>query len=441
MDLLTTDFDGDPLGSWAVSTRGHPVRYERAPCNHLQRVIVGGMANPSDDQRAYRLTGIDMVRGLVIVIMALDHVRDFFFAGGMQDPTKDPAVGLPLFATRWITHFCAPVFVILAGTSAGLMRARKTATELCAFLLKRGLWLVAVEIFVISTGFTFAPLGLAAMNGKILVLMQVIWAIGASMIVLAFVQLLGRQVTFALGAIIVTCHNALDWFWPVTSSRDHGLPMWTALHSQMSLDVGPWHFVFAYPLLPWIGLMMVGFGAAQLFELHQKKRDEALRAIGVALTLVFLVLRAVDSYGDPNHWQRQPTGFISTVIDFLNTTKYPPSLLYACMTIGPAAILCSYADGLRGRTKDVLVTFGRVPFVFYVAHFYLIHGLSVLLGTVQGFGPRPFFAIFFLYPKGYGISLPGVYAVWAVVVAVLYPLCKWMAGVKSRRKDFWLSYL
>ncbi len=393
------------------------------------------------DLRAYRLTSLDMVRGLVVVIMALDHTRDFFLAGAMQDPTKDPNVGLPLFLTRWVTHFCAPVFVVSAGVSAGLMTKRRSPTELAAFLTKRGLWLVFVEIAIISTGFTFAPLGIPQMGGKILVPMQVIWAIGASMLVLSVVQLLGRRATLFIGIAIVLGHNALDWVWPVTTAQTPNLPLWVALHSQVGRVVGPWRFVFAYPLLPWVGLMLTGFGASAIFELEPKARDRRLLRIGTWLVAAFVVLRSLDAYGDMNHWEVQQRGLVTTVIDFLNTTKYPPSLQYALMTIGPATILCAYADRIHGRVKDALVIFGRVPFAFYVAHFYLLHGLTVVLGTTQGFAPGQFFTIFFLYPKGYGTSLLGVYGVWAFVIAVLFPFCRWMAGVKARRKDFWLSYL
>jgi uncharacterized membrane protein len=399
------------------------------------------MTGPATDRRAYRLTSLDMVRGLVVVIMALDHVRDYFLAGAMQDPMKDPNVGVPLFFTRWITHFCAPVFVMSAGVSAGLMTKRRSPGELMGFLAKRGLWLLFVEFLIISTAFTFSPLGIAQMGGKILIPMQVIWAIGASMLVLSVVQLLGRRATLVIGIAIVLGHNTLDWFWPVTSMQTPGVPLWVGLHSSMSRIVGPWRFVVAYPILPWIGVMLTGFGASGIFELEPKARDQRLLRIGLRMVAAFIVLRAVDLYGDANHWQVQLNGVIPTVLDFLNTTKYPPSLLYVLMTIGPATILCSFADRLTGRVKDALVMFGRVPFAFYVAHFYLIHALCVLLGVTQGFAPAELCTVMFLLPKGYGTSLLGVYGVWALVLALLFPFCRWVAGVKARRTDAWLSYL
>src|SRR5512143_636563 len=223
------------------------------------------MVTTTGDVRAYRLSGIDMLRGLAIVVMALDHVRDFFLTGAVLDPMGDPNIPPALFATRWITHFCAPVFVLLAGTSAGLMAARKTPSELGRFLLTRGLWLIVVEWFVISTAFTFAPGGLAEYGQLVLVPMQVIWAIGASMVVLAAAQFLGRGACLAIGLTIVCGHNLLDGTWPTVGMFEQGAPVWVALHSQMAAAVGPFMFIFIYPLLPWGGLMLIGYGSARVF--------------------------------------------------------------------------------------------------------------------------------------------------------------------------------
>jgi len=383
-----------------------------------------------------------MVRGLVIVIMAIDHVRDMFMVAADQDPMTNPNVTLGLFATRWITHFCAPVFVFLAGTSAGLMSARKTAAHLTRFLLTRGLWLIFVECAVISMSVTFAPTGITELGGAILIVMQVIWAIGASMIVLSGLQHLGRPACFAIGVAVLVSHNLLDSVWPVTGNPFvQQWPFWVALHAQMGHRLGPILLVFIYPLLPWVGVMLVGFGTSSVFELPPESRNQALFRAGLALTTAFIVVRAVDIYGDPNSWQRQPGGLTATVIDFINTTKYPPSLDFLLMTLGPAAMLCAYADRLRGWLKDTLIMFGRVPFAFYVAHFVLIHILNICLGVIQGFSVRQMMTAFLFYPKGYGISLTGVYAAWLLVVAVLYPFCRWVAAVKARRQDWWLSYV
>jgi uncharacterized membrane protein len=390
--------------------------------------------------RSYRLANIDMLRGLVIVIMALDHVRDFFNVGGETDPMANPNVGAALFFTRWITHFCAPVFVFLAGTSAGLMTARKTPTALGTFLLQRGLWLIFVECFVVATAWSFAPTGVEQLGGRIGIVLQVIWAIGASMIVLAGAQFLGQRICLLLGMAIVVGHNVLDATWPVTGGVfDASQPWWVLWHAQMSTPTGPLLLVFVYPLLPWIGVMLLGFGTAPLFQLAPRQRDARLLAWGLAATAVFVAVRGIGIYGEPNPWQ-QHDGVTSTVIDFLNVTKYPPSLLYLLMTLGPAAILCAFTDRVWDSIRRPLMVFGRAPFAFYVAHLYLIHTLAVVFGVTQGFNARDFLTYSFFFPTGYGVGLPATYAVWLVVVVALYPLCRWVSAVKARRQDWWLSY-
>src|SRR5262245_29821968 len=392
-------------------------------------------------QRAYRLTSMDMLRGLVIVIMALDHVRDFFFAGALQDPTTDPNVTAVMFATRWITHFCAPVFVLLAGTSAGLMASRKTSSEVGRLLFTRDVWLIFVEMFIVATASTFSPWGIAELGGLIVLPMQVIWAIGLSMVVLAGLQRFGRTACLTMGLVIVSAHNLLDPIWPATQLLDQQWPAWTALHSQMSVHLGPFLLVFIYPVLAWVGVMLLGFGIAGIFELPPARRNACLIRAGLALTVAFLLLRAIQIYGDPNPWQLQPAGMTATIIDFFNTTKYPPSLMFLLMTLGPASVFCGIADRFTGGFKGTLVTYGRAPFAFYVAHVFLIHTFSVLLGLAQGFKLRQMMNVFLFYPKGYGVELPGVYLVWALVVVLLYPLCRWISEVKARRKDWWLSYV
>jgi uncharacterized membrane protein len=395
---------------------------------------------PGSDARNYRLTSIDALRGLVIIIMVLDHVRDFFFAGVTQDFMNDPGVSPALFFTRWITHFCAPVFVFLAGTSAGLMVLRRSPVELGKLLLTRGLWLIFIEWFVIAAGFSFAPLGSTQLGGKTFVLLQVIWAIGASMVVLAACQFLGRKVCLLLGASILLLHNALDFVWPTADSFAPGMaPLWVALHARMRGAVGPFFVVFSYPVIPWIGVMLLGFGASPLFERRELLADR-LKVASVALLCGFLLLRCFDVYGDPNpwDWQSNPS---RTLMDYLNTTKYPPSLAYLLMTLGPAAAVCAFAEGWSGRVKEVLVTFGRVPFAFYVMHFFLIHALSVLCGVMQGFPASDFFTVYFFYPKGYGLPLWGVYVVWVSVLLIAWPWVRFMAALKSRSRAWWLTYV
>jgi uncharacterized membrane protein len=387
------------------------------------------------------MSSLDMLRGLVIVIMALDHVRDHVMIGSVQDPTADPATGPLLFATRWITHFCAPTFVFLAGASAGLMASRKMPSELASFLLTRGLWLIAVDAFVISTLYSFSPTGMAGLGGRTYVGLQVLWSLGASMVVLAGAQFSGRRACLAIGAAIVLGHNLLDPIWPAASTTGTTGPLWVVLHARQLYEVGPLSIYFVYPLLPWIGVMLLGYGAAGLFERPAKQRNARLLRIGIGLTVAFILIRALNAYGDPRPWQVNPGRTAASVMSFLATTKYPPSLLYILMTLGPAAIACSFADRLRGPVKDALVTLGRAPLAFYVAHFFLIHSLALLLGIAQGFSPQQFLTTYRFFPEGFGVGLPGVYLIWLTVVALVYPLCRWVAAVKARRQDWWLSYV
>lgn len=398
-------------------------------------------AAPLSDRRAYRMTSIDILRGLVIVVMALDHVRDYVMAGSMQDPITDPATGPVLFVTRWITHFCAPAFVFLAGTSAGLMALRKSRSELAQFLVVRGLWLVVLEVFVISTAASFAPTGIAELGGRNYVGLQVIWAIGASMVALGGAQYLGVRACFVIGAAIVLGHNLLDAVWPAASTTGNTGPLWVVLHARQAYEVGPFWVYFSYPLLPWIGVMFLGYASAGLFEGPARLRDLRLARIGTALTLGFVLLRAFDIYGDPHRWHVHPSDLAAAVMSFLATTKYPPSLSYLLMTLGPAAIVCACSERLHRRVRDVLLTFGRAPLAFYVAHLYLIHAAAILLGVAQGFAAQQFLTQYRYFPKGYGVTLVAVYVIWIVVVAALYPLCRWVAAVKARRRDWWLSYI
>src|SRR5262245_54752726 len=398
-------------------------------------------AASASDRRAYRMSALDILRGLVIVVMALDHVRDFFMIAATQDPTSDPNVGPLLFATRWITHFCAPTFVFLAGTSAGLMARRRSPAELASFLLTRGLWLIVLEVLVISTATSFAPTGVDGFGGRIYIHLQVIWVIGASMMILAGAQFLGRHACLVIGAAIVLGHNLLDGIWPAAMTNASTAPLWAALHARQFYDVGPFAIYFNYSLLPWLGVMFLGYGSAGLFELPPKQRDQWLLRIGVSLVIAFILLRALNVYGDPRPWEVRANGTVSTIMSFLATTKYPPSLLYLLMTLGPGAILCAFADRFRGPIKDAFVTLGRAPLAFYVPHFYLIHVGAILLGVTQGFAAEQFLTPYRFFPKGYGVSLLGVYAIWITLVLILYPFCRWVAAVKARRQDWWLSYV
>jgi len=250
-------------------------------------------AAAAPDRRAYRMSSLDMLRGLVIVVMALDHARDFFMTAAVQDPTADPTSGPLLFATRWITHFCAPTFVFLAGTSAGLMASRKTPAELGSFLLTRGLWLLVLEVLVISTAASFSPTGVDGFGGRTYVNLQVIWVIGASMVMLAGAQFLGRRACLVIGAAILLGHNLLDPVWPASMTSGSTAPLWAAFHSRQLYDVGAFAIYFNYPLLPWIGVMFLGFGAAGLFELPARQRDQWLLRIGAGMVVAFILIRAL----------------------------------------------------------------------------------------------------------------------------------------------------
>jgi len=261
------------------------------------------------------------------------------------------------------------------------------------------------------------------------------------MVVLAFVQLLGRTVCLTLGAVIVLGHNALDSIWPASQGlMDASPPLWAALHVQMSKAIGPFHFLFLYPLLPWIGVMLLGFAAAVLFERSPSERNRLLLQWGFGISALFVALRLIDGYGEPNHWQAQASG-VATLIDFLNTTKYPPSLLFLLMTLGPAAIFCAFAERWRNWLKDALVTYGRVPFAFYIVHWFVMHSLCLVLAAIQGVPVTAVMDVPGGYPPEYGLPLPGVYLVWLLVVVVLYPWVRFMTGVKTRSRAWWLSYV
>jgi uncharacterized membrane protein len=373
---------------------------------------------------ATRLVAVDVVRGAVMVVMALDHVRDFF-SDARFDPTDLARATPALFLTRWVTHFCAPLFVLLAGTSAWLHGARGLAPrELARFLLLRGLWLVALEVTVVRLGWTFN-------FDYSLIIGQVIWAIGWSMVALAGLVFLPVPAVAAVGLALVAGHNLLD-------GVGSGSGIWMVLHVPGRVAITPGMTLFvAYPLLPWIGVMAAGYALGPWLARPRAERRRGLLALGLASTLAFVVLRATSLYGDPRPW----TG--GGVLAFLNTTKYPPSLQFLLMTIGPGLLLLGLADREAGPAAGLLATFGRVPLFYYVLHLYLIHALAVAATLAVGGPVDALFSTLFMIggPPGYGWSLGVVYAVWLGVVLALLPPCRWFADVKRRRSDPWLSYL
>lgn len=396
--------------------------------------------NQAVDVRSYRMTNIDMMRGLVIIIMALDHVRDYFHYAGSGANLDDPTIGAGFYFMRWITHFCAPVFVLLAGTSIGLMEQRRSKKELSKFLLKRGLWLIFVEIALISTAFTFSW-GEPNFDGSIIAFLQVIWALGVSMLILSVAIYLGARNCFILGAIILIGQEFVLPLLPSGTVFTGDNPAWITLYTLGSFKAGPFYAVVPYTPIQWSAIMMIGYGTMSIFQKEPTERDELLRKIGISFIVAFFVIRVSDLFGDPNHWQMQELGMLATTFDFFNVTKYPPSLLFFMITIGIMSIICSYADQMQGWLKDTLVMFGRVPFAFYVGHFYLIHVLSIGFGVFQGFEVEQLRRMFIFYPEGYGTGLLGIYIGWFVVIAIMYPFCKWMYNIKRNRKNWWLSYL
>jgi uncharacterized membrane protein len=385
------------------------------------------VAVPTPTRR--RLDHVDLLRGLVMVIMVLDHVRAYF-TNAHFDPTDLTRTDLALFGTRWITHYCAPVFVFLAGASAWIAGTRRTTGELSRFLLTRGLWLVFLEFTVITFGWYFTTeLAIGAVA-------QVIWAIGASMVILAGLVHLPRVAVAGFGAALVLGHNLFDGLAP----DQFGVlaDLWRVLHSPGTLEAVP---VFMhYPLVPWMGVMALGYVAGPHIFAQDARAGRRLAIAGAVLIAAFILLRALDGYGDYAH-RTHEGGAALLLMSFLNTTKYPPSLLYLLMTIGPALVALAAFRRARGPLADVFVVFGRVPFLFYVTHLYLIHALAVAAGVAQGFPASAIRTVTLRLPQDYGFGLPVVYAVWLGVVAVLYPLCRRYAEVKARSRAWYLSYL
>lgn len=379
-----------------------------------------------------RLTSIDMLRGLVMVVMVLDHVRDMLTLP--QPAVMDFAdANAPLFFTRWITHLCAPSFVLLAGTSAFLYGAKGLSrSDVSRFLVTRGAWLVFVELTIVNFGWNFN------IGARFFPILQVIWAIGMSMIILAGLLWLPRFAIAGIGIAIILGHNLLDSMQPPAAAASAG---WLIFHIQGPLSIGGTPIIFvAYPLVPWIGVMALGYAIGPVFVEVDCDRSRRLIGIGFLLTLAFLALRLPNLYGEPDAWRVHDT-LDSTLIDLFNTTKYPPSLQFLLMTLGPAFMLLGAFEWVKGNFADSLVVFGRVPFFFYIVHLYLIHLVALGVGLAQGFSIHEIAVIFLYYPQNFGVDLGTVYLLWIAIVLALYPACRWFAGVKAQRREWWLSYL
>lgn len=392
-----------------------------------------------------RIESIDIVRGIAMVIMALDHVRDYFhITANTDDPLNLETTSPALFFTRFITHYCAPTFVFLSGTSIYLQSLRKTKKELSSFLIKRGLWLILVEWTLVAFAWTFNPF----FN---IFPLQVIWAIGISMVIMGLLvaMRLPYKAILLLGVVIVAGHNLLDI--PEAAPGFKANFWWDLLHhgSFAFYPIAGNHGVLiAYPFLAWTGVMMLGYCAGIFFTAKYTAvmRSKILIRLGIGLLLFFVALRFTNVYGDPVDWKNQPTAFY-TFLSFINVYKYPPSLLFLCITIGPALILLALIEKVKNSLTNAMVVFGRTAFFYYILHLYVIHLVATAFFFARGhtlndagnLGKQ--FPFLFVAPAE-GMGLVGVYLVWISIIVTLYPLCKWYDRYKTNHKEkWWLSYL
>lgn len=396
-------------------------------------------------EKAKRLISIDMMRGFAIVIMALDHVREFFTSARFS-PTDLTQTTAPLFLTRWITNFCAPVFVFLAGTGAFLyyVRGGKTKSELAWYLFTRGLFLIFIELVIVRFACSF-NFNYMDSNANVC---QVIWAIGWSMIFLACIVRLPVWLIAAIGGIIVAGHNLLDGLASVCPQSLRWLLI--VLHSRDMITILPGlELKITYPLIPWIGVISLGFAFGSIVILEEKARQKIIFLLGTAAIGAFIILRALNIYGDPSQWTIQKNALF-TFFSFINCSKYPPSLLYLLMTLGPALVLLSMLKEEERPVARFFLVFGRVSLFFYIMHLLLIHTIALVVATLKYhaipawmFQGNPIFSDpgFPAGPVDYGYGLPVIYLVWVVVIVALFPLCRWYMNYKNTHKYFWLSYL
>ena len=384
-----------------------------------------------------RLESVDVVRGLIIILMALDHTRDFF--GDLAaDPTNLATTTAPLFFTRWITHFCAPGFFLLTGAGAYLALERLTRSQLARFLVSRGIWLIFLELVVFRFALQFNV-------DYQTTVVTVLWALGWAMITLAALIWLPLSAIAAIGGVMVLGHNLLDG---IAASRFGALaPLWTILHAPgLILNNGRATVLIGYVLVPWVGVTALGFVLGKLLRADEAMRRAWLLRLGIGLTLAFLLLRFANVYGDPLRWSEQSSP-LWTAISFLDTSKYPPSLLFLLMTLGPVLLLLRLFDGGVPAFFRPALIIGKVPLFFFVLHFFVIHLLAVAAsffryGQVSEMFRSPDLTHFpFSAPPGWSANLPVVYIVWIVVLLTMFPLCRWYAGVKRRSSAWWLSYL
>lgn len=388
----------------------------------------------------HRIESIDILRGLIMIIMAIDHVRDYFHPA---TPANDPlALGSTtpfLFFTRFITHYCAPMFVFLSGVSAQLAGGRRTRAELSSFLIKRGLWLIIVELLIISFAFSLDPLH------RILPL-QVIWAIGASMCILGIWIWFPLPVIAGTAVILIFGHDIVDYLnLPVTGTVGFFWKLFLTGHRELFNITGAYYVKVNYALLPWTGVMMMGYVFGMLYKssFDAAKRRRLLRMAGLGFLVLFIVLRTFNIYGDPAPWSPRQTVVLS-IFSFLNVSKYPPSLLYLCITLGPGLLLLASIENVKSKLTDIFIVYGNVPFLYYIMHWLLLRTLSVAEFYLSGYSHKDIYnhkLMFFFRPDEMGIDLGYVYLVWFAVVVILYFPCRAFARYKRTHRYWWLSYL
>jgi uncharacterized membrane protein len=387
-----------------------------------------------------RIKSIDLLRGLIMIIMALDHVRDYFHADAfVYDPLDLEKTTVTLYFTRWITHLCAPIFVLLAGTSAFISGQRKTTKELAVFLVKRGIWLVILEETIVNFGWFFNI-------GFSFFIFGVIWVLGLSMICLAWLIFLPRKIIFAIGLIMVFGHNLLD---PIHfPGNDKMSFFWGILHEQKIFSHGRIHIAEFYHLIPWAGVMALGYCLGGIFAkgFDPLKRKRILLQLGTVSLVLFIIIRSINVYGNLYPWTKQSTPVL-TFLSFIKISKYPPSLDYLLVTEGFAFIFLALTENISNRLTKIISVYGRVPMFYYIIHIYLIHLTALVAATLLGYrwtDMTSFYTWIDYMPnlQGYGFSLPVVYLIWLAIIVILYPLCKSYDRFKaSHREKWWLSYL
>jgi len=384
-----------------------------------------------------RIDTIDFVRGLVMIIMALDHTRDFMHVESLTGNPLDLETTTPvLFFSRWITHFCAPIFVFLSGTSAYISIRSNNVRQSRNFLLTRGVWLILLEFTVINFAVWFE------IHFRIL-LFQVIAAIGFGFIIIALIMKLPVRILGEIALVIIFGHNLLS---QAMAGGDFLLkPVLSPMVNFTTYQVTPdFIFIIGYPLLPWFGIMLAGFVDGRFFERQADERKRLFLRIGLTTLVLFVVIRFTNYYGDPSLWSVQKN-HLYTLLSFVNTSKYPPSLLFTLMTLGIMFLLLSFTEGVRNKVTGILSVFGKVPFFYYLVHLYLIHSLTLVIMFLQGFhlSDLSFAPFRFGRPQTEsGIELWLVFLVWLGVVALLYPFCKWYGNYKfTHREKGWLRYL